>query len=157
LAVGPLLLITSLPNPPITVSSPPKPAKTWSLPPLPKMMSPPPPPKMESLPSLESSPPTIVWAELAASKLTVSAPALPNVCIEPVPAGPNTLSFSLPPLTVPVLPVRKRTLSLPESPVTVESPDPVEMVSSPARPMTVPGPVSPDWFSVSLPAVPVAE
>ncbi len=98
----------------------------------------------------------MVWAELAPSKSTVSAPALPNVCIEPVPAGPNTLSFSLPPLTVPVLPVRSRTLSLPLSPVTVARPDPVEIVSSPASPMMVPGPVSADWLRESFPAVPVA-
>jgi hypothetical protein len=33
--------------------------------------------------------------------------------------------------------------SLPESPVTVARPVPVKMQSSPARPMMVPGPVSP--------------
>jgi hypothetical protein len=57
---------------------------------------------------------------------------------------------------VPVLPVRRVTVSLPESPVTVASPLPVKMQSSPASPTMVPGPVSVAWFKVSLPAVPVA-
>jgi hypothetical protein len=65
------------------------------------------------------------------------------------------LSFSVPALTVPVLPALRRTVSFPESPVTVASPEPVKMQSSPARPTIVPGPVSPDWLSTSLPAVPV--
>jgi hypothetical protein len=65
------------------------------------------------------------------------------------------LSFSVPPFTVPVLPACRTTASLPESPVTVASPVPVEITSSPAKPTIVPGPVSPVWLSVSFPAVPV--
>ena len=88
----------------------------------------------------------------------VSAPSPPNSCIVPMAVPPSEmLSFSLPPLTVPVLPARRTTLSLPESPVTVARPEPVRIWSSPARPTMVPGPLSPDWFKVSLPAVPVAE
>jgi hypothetical protein len=41
------------------------------------------------------------------------------------------LSFSVPPLTVPVLPVRSATVSLPESPTMVRRPDPLKMQSSP--------------------------
>jgi hypothetical protein len=93
-------------------------------------------------------------AEAAVS--IVSAPSLPNSCIEPLLPPAMMQSFSVPPCTVPVLPAWRMTVSLPESPVTVASPVPVAMLSSPARPMMVPGPVSPVWFSTSFPAVPVA-
>ena len=73
----------------------------------------------------------------------VSAPALPNVSIEPVPAARKMLSFSEPPNTLPVLPDRVRMLSLPELPNPWTRPVPLKMQSSPARPTMVPGPVSP--------------
>jgi hypothetical protein len=110
---------------------------------------------MQSFPSAESSPPTTVTPDVAAVKSTVSLPALPNSCIAPMPPLAKMLSFSVPALTVPVLPARRMTVSLPLSPVTVADPVPSAMLSSPARPMMVPGPVSPVWFRMSLPAVPV--
>ena len=74
-----------------------------------------------------------------------------------VPAAPaaKMLSFSLPAVIVPVLPVCSTTVSLPELPVTVAKPAPVKMQSSPASPTMVPGPLVADWSSVSFPAVPV--
>jgi hypothetical protein len=50
------------------------------------------------------------------------------------------VSFSVPPLIVPVLPARRMMVSLPESPVTVARPAPVKMQSPPASPTMVPGP-----------------
>jgi hypothetical protein len=150
-----VVLIESLPMPATSVSFPPVSTMT-SFPPLPKTMSSDTPGKMQSLPSLESFPPTTVRGVLAFERDIVSAPSPPNSCIDPDPiALKKTLSFSLPRLTVPVLPGRRTTVSFPESPVTVASPEPVKMQSSPASPTMVPGPESVDWFSVSLPAVPV--
>ncbi len=111
---------------------------------------------MKSFPSFESLPPTIVCADVDKATEMESAPSLPNSTSEPTASGEKSESFSVPPLTVPVLPVRSSTVSLPESPVTVARPLPVRIVSSPARPTMVPGPVSLDWFRVSFPAVPVA-
>ena len=65
------------------------------------------------------------------------------------------MSFSEPPLMVPVFPFCRRMESFPELPDTLTRPVPIRIESSPASPMIVPGPVSPLWFSVSVPAVPV--
>ncbi len=142
----------SLPKPPTTVLPPPWPS-TVSLPPLPKIRSAPLPARMVSAPSLKSLPPTIVCAEVEAPVSIVSTPSLPNSCIEPL--LPMMQSFSVPPFTVPILPAWRMTVSLPLSPVTVAEPVPSAMLSSPARPTIVPGPVSVLWFRTSLPAVPV--
>ncbi len=99
----------------------------------------------------------MLWPEVEVAVSTVSAPSLPNSCIEPLLPPAMMQSFSAPPFTVPVLPACRTTVSLPLSPVTVARPVPWKMLSSPASPTIVPGPVSVDWFNVSLPAVPVAE
>ncbi len=65
------------------------------------------------------------------------------------------LSFSLPPLTWPVLPAWRMTVSSPEPPSTVTAPVPERISSLPPRPKISPGPTSPDWLRVLLPAVPV--
>ena len=57
------------------------------------------------------------------------------------------LSFSVPPLTMPVLPVCSRTVSSPEPPLTVTAPLPARIESLPPSPTMVPGPASVDWFS----------
>ena len=63
------------------------------------------------------------------------------------------LSFSVPPFTVPVLPACRTTVSLPRvAGDGAQAPVPVKMLSSPASPTMVPGPVSPDWLRVSFPA-----
>ena len=108
---------------------------------------------MQSAPSLESLPPTIVRLDEPVVE-TVSAPSSPNSWIAP--GLPVMQSFSVPPCTVPVLPAWVMIVSLPLSPLTVADPVPSAMLSSPARPMMVPGPVSPVWFRTSFPAVPVA-
>ncbi len=116
-----------------------------SSPPLPNTKSAPKPARNSSAPSFESSPPTMVSAPVALKTSTKSAPSPPNSCIEPISVPSSVmLSFSLPPFTVPVLPVRRMISSLPESPVTVARPLPVRMESSPPSPMMVPGPVLPD-------------
>ena len=86
----------------------------------------------------------------------MSAPALPNNCIAPTLLPEMMQSFSVPPFTVPILPVCRMTVSLPESPVTVASPLPNAILSSPASPTIVPEPASVPWSRTSLPAVPVA-
>ncbi len=53
-------------------------------------------------------------------------------------------SFSLPPNTDPVLLLCRMTVSFPELPKTCALPVPKAMLSSPARPTMVPGPVSVD-------------
>jgi hypothetical protein len=119
------------------------------------MMSAPPPLTIESEASLESLPPTIVWPVLVAATSTVSAPSLANSTMEPIDPLATMLSLSVPRLTIPVLPAWSTTVSEPESPVTVAAPDPVKMQSSPDKPTIAPGPVPPDWLSVSPLAVPV--
>ncbi len=98
---------------------------------------------MTSLPSLELLPPTTVWGLVDPTRLIWSTPSPPKITIEPL-LKPwfMMLSFSVPPFTVPVLPVCSRMVSLPESPVMVARPVPWKMQSSPARPTMVPGPVS---------------
>ncbi len=111
---------------------------------------------MLSAPSVKSAPPTIVCPDVESDMSTVSSPACKNSSMEPLLPLAKTLSFSVPPSTVPVLPTCSTTVSLPLSPVTVADPVPCRMLSSPASPTMVPGPLSPDWFNVSFPAVPVA-
>jgi hypothetical protein len=58
-------------------------------------------------------PPTIVCAAVVFRTSTVSAPSPPNSTIEPTSPPEKIESFSVPPLTVPVLPVCRTTVSLP--------------------------------------------
>ena len=82
--VPPLLnvVMRSLPNPATMVSLPPPmkpmPSRTVSAPPLPNTRSAPPPGSMESLPSLESLPPTSVCAAVENAGAIVSAPSPPS-------------------------------------------------------------------------------
>ena len=150
-------LTESLPKPPTWVSLPPA-SVSVSLPPLPNRMSPPVPPLIESAPSLKSLPPTRICAADGAGTQMVSAPSPPNSCIAPMAVPPSEDAVVL------AAAVDRAGVAGTQDHAVVAAvagnggeARAGEDRSSPARPTMVPGPLSPDWFKVSLPAVPVAE